>query len=343
MRRPKVTVLMPVYNGECHLRAAIDSILRQSFTDYEFLIIDDGSTDSTPETLASYSDARIRIVRNPKNMGLIATLNKGLDLAQGELIARMDSDDMSLPARLQTQVRFMDGNPHIGLCGSWFATIGGTRRTVRPMTAPGEVKSALLFNSPFAHPTMVMRREVMKKYNLHYSADFVHAEDYELWSRAANYTQMANVPKALLRYREHPSQVSNLHSSVQQEVADRVRISLARMLIPEMSEKEKAIHCAISRFRASGFYSWHRDAEQWLQKLIDANRDKDIYPVAAFSRVIGAQWYRLCVQEAHVDTRLLPVYWQSSLASLRQIGILRCARLLFEGSVGALMTAKAMS
>jgi len=118
MKEPKVTVLMPVYNGEKYLNEAIDSILGQTFKDFKFLIINDGSTDGTADILKSYKDSRIKVTNNEKNIGLTKSLNKGLKMAKSEYIARMDADDISLPTRLQKQVEFMDSHPKVGVCGT---------------------------------------------------------------------------------------------------------------------------------------------------------------------------------------------------------------------------------
>jgi len=136
MVEPKVTVLMPVYNGERYLNEAVDSILGQTFTDFEFLIIDDASTDKTPEILRSYDDPRIRVVTNEENLGLSKSLNKGLALARGEFIARMDADDVSYPYRLQVQHEFMTQHPGAGVIGSWAEYIDRKGEIVHRYRAP---------------------------------------------------------------------------------------------------------------------------------------------------------------------------------------------------------------
>ena len=183
---PKVTVLMPVYNGEQYLREAIDSILSQTFADFDFLIIDDGSTDLSEEIIKTYRDSRIGLVHNGKNRGLINTLNKGLDLSQGEFIARMDCDDISLPTRLQKQLLFMESNSHIGVCGTWVETIGDDPGHIfQYPTDPQKIQSQLLFDSPLAHPSVIMRRSLLDKFHLRYNPQYLHAEDWFFWQRCS--------------------------------------------------------------------------------------------------------------------------------------------------------------
>jgi glycosyltransferase involved in cell wall biosynthesis len=123
IQKSRITVLMPVYNGEKYLREAIDSIFNQTFTDFEFLIVDDGSTDNSVEIINSYQNSRINLVKNDKNEGLVYTLNRGLSLAKGEYIARMDCDDISLPERLKKQIDFLDSNSEIAVVGTWIKVI----------------------------------------------------------------------------------------------------------------------------------------------------------------------------------------------------------------------------
>ena len=153
---PLVTVLMAVYNGEKYLREAIESILDQTYTNFEFLIINDGSSDRTEEIILSYNDKRIRYIKNEQNLKLIASLNKGLDLAKGEFIARMDADDISLPERLEKQINFLEKHPEIGLLGSWVRTLGLTNnRNIIFKQGHNTIRIQLLFNNFFHHPSVV--------------------------------------------------------------------------------------------------------------------------------------------------------------------------------------------
>jgi glycosyltransferase involved in cell wall biosynthesis len=205
---PRVTVLMPAYNCEEYVRDAIDSILNQSFTDFEFLIINDGSTDKTKEIVISYHDTRIRYMENEFNIGIVATLNKGAELARGELIARMDADDVSLPKRLKLQVEFMDNNPEVGVVGTWARLIDKKGSILgRVCKASGKVLEARYWMpSPIIHPSAVIRRPLLLA-NL-YRPHAWHSEDYDLWLRMVKSARINNVQRFLLFYRVHPESVS---------------------------------------------------------------------------------------------------------------------------------------
>lgn len=213
--KPRVTVLMPVYNGEKYLREAMDSILTQTFTDFEFLIINDGSTDRSVEIIVSYNDTRIRLVHNENNLKLVATLNKGLDLARGEYIARMDCDDISLPERLARQVAFMEAHPELGICGTWAKKIDSDGKVLGDFKSPvGEQMDKYIWRpTPIIHPTAVFRNSVIKSFR--YDQNFTDAEDLELWQRVSKVTKLDNLNEYLFLYRVHPQSVTALKRAVQ--------------------------------------------------------------------------------------------------------------------------------
>ena len=292
---PRVTVLMPVYNGETHLREAVGSILGQTYQDYEFLIINDGSTDRSAEIIGSYADPRIRLVDNGTNRGLIATLNSGLVLAHGHYVARMDCDDISLPERLAKQVAFLDSHPEIGICGTWFKKIGtGKGKTVRWETNPASIRCGLLFDSMVGHPTVMIRNELVKKHALHYDAAYKNAEDFELWYRAAQYCDIANLDEVLLLYRMHPAQITQSQSAGQRETAGKVRLMQLRHLGIKPSPEEFAIHQAISTCVVTDLDNLFAQAEEWLCTLKDANDRAGIYPKPEFSLMLMARWLTFC-------------------------------------------------
>lgn len=205
---PTVSVIMPAYNAEKYLREAIDSILGQTFTDFEFIIINDGSTDSTKDIILGYDDPRIIYLENEHNAGICVTLNKGLDAARGRYIARMDSDDISMPERFSKQVEYMDSHPETGVLGTDIEVFGeGIDPYVFTQSYESDLCSAgLLFNSCFAHPTVFMRTELLRMNSLCYEDEYRGLEDLRLWWHIAKVSNLVNLPSPLLRYRMHKSQ-----------------------------------------------------------------------------------------------------------------------------------------
>ncbi|MCX6296973.1 MAG: glycosyltransferase family A protein [Bacteroidetes bacterium] len=218
MNKPRVTVLMPAYNAEKYIKQSIDSILNQSFLDFLFLIIDDGSSDGTENIIRSYNDRRICFVKNETNIGIKETLNKGVMISDTEYIARMDADDIALPKRLEWQLEYMDSNKDIGVSGGHFEFFGHETSIVKMPMKDNEIKAKLFFFSGFCHPTVIMRTEVLKKNNflygnlVNFNDNFGHKilelEDFALWHKLKHVTQFGNVDKVLIKYRKEGQNIS---------------------------------------------------------------------------------------------------------------------------------------
>ncbi|GAB1354787.1 hypothetical protein MASR1M12_35260 [Erysipelotrichia bacterium] len=205
---PEISVVMSVYNSEAWLREAVASILAQTFTDFEFIIINDGSTDGSLDIIESFRDSRIVLV-NQENAGLAAALNRGVQLAKASLIARMDADDVSLPERLRIQVDFMRQNPEIIAVGSAAVYMDESGRDIAPVQMPRSHAEILLAlpESPFIHPTVVFRKEFFFLAQ-GYPVEFLCAQDAVLFNRMAGLGKIANLPECLLRYRIHRGAIS---------------------------------------------------------------------------------------------------------------------------------------
>ena len=205
-KSPAITVLMCIYNGEKYLKEAIDSMISQSFKDYEFSIINDGSTDNSREIILSYNDPRIKLIDNERNVGLARSLNKGIEQARGKYIARMDADDISINDRLLIQASFLDKNPDIGIVGSNIEVIdikGNTLFQKVFFEKPILIKWGMFFGSPIAHPTVMIRSKIFKELGCRYNEEFFVSQDYELWISLFDKVNFANVPKSLLKYRSY--------------------------------------------------------------------------------------------------------------------------------------------
>lgn len=201
---PKISVVLPAYNAAAYVDEAVRSILGQTFRDFEFIIIDDGSTDATASILERYAqlDGRIRLHRQ-ENQGMIAALNRGCRSARGQYIARMDADDISLPRRLERQLEYIERRPQIGILGTWIYNMdqnGSVKSVWRPPTNPKVLAWTHFFGVCVSHHTVLMRREVLEKLDF-YRPDAVHCEDVDLWLRASSITEFGNVPEVLSKYR----------------------------------------------------------------------------------------------------------------------------------------------
>jgi len=206
MPSPEVSIILPVYNTARYLRVAIDSILQQSFSDFELIIINDGSTDDSRNVIRSYTDSRIRYVENETNSGLVHSLNKGIELSRAALIARMDGDDIAMSTRLAKQVRWMNAHPETDLLATRVSLIDGEDQPLpnwkddEEAITPEQILAYLPINNCIAHPSVMARTRLMKEYRYRYSQRL--AEDYDLWLRmGADGKRMEKLDEPLLKHR----------------------------------------------------------------------------------------------------------------------------------------------
>lgn len=233
MHSPRVSVIMPVYNGEKYLKKAIEGILSQTFKDFELIIINDGSNDKTLEIIKSYADSRIRLI-SQENKGIIYSLNRGIAESRGKYIARMDADDISLPERLEKQREFLENNPEYGIIGSTYFIMNqdGAITGVQPVLLYDEdLKNEIIFQTVFGHGTVMMRKNIINWLGGYSdSKNSLHVEDYELWIRIAQKTKIANLPDILYIWRVNPEGISRSKEATQRINAKNIKNSQLRKL-----------------------------------------------------------------------------------------------------------------
>ncbi|HXH19354.1 MAG TPA: glycosyltransferase [Chitinophagales bacterium] len=321
LKIPLVTVLLPVYNAEAHVAEAIQSILSQTFRDFELLIINDGSTDRSLEIIRSFNDARIRAESNESNMKLIATLNKGIDLARGKYIARMDADDVSLPERLQKQVDFMETHSEVGVCGTWFQLFGNSGEIVKYPEKDENIRIMMLYQTPFCHPSIIFRKDVFDKYGIRFLPEFIHAEDYEAWVRLAGLTHFANIPEVLLKYRIHEQSVSAAHQKIQERNTHRIIRRAFEKAGMSISDEEVHLfrEVAYSHFKAEKKFVL--SAEAILVRLLESNRKTKFLPENALEQFVFDLWFHLCYNTTRLGKWVHHVYYHSPLSKLRRMPV----------------------
>lgn len=291
---PRVTVLLPVLDGEAYLREAIDSVLRQTCDDLELLVIDDGSHDRSAEIVSSYADPRVRLRRHERNVGLIPTLNEGLEEARGEYVARIDADDVAHPRRLELQVRHLDAHPDVAALGTGVRNFGEVNNSWTLKIRPPEVRARLLFECAIPHPSVMLRMETLRRHGLRYDPCYPHAEDWGLWIALAERAHLANLPAALLRYRTHPRQVTRTENAAQLRTIRRIyAVQLARIGV-QASEPELDLHQQI----ASGVFAATPDfldrADAWLRRVAGAARALPDGESTALEGEASYRWARVC-------------------------------------------------
>jgi len=280
-QEPLVSIVMPCYNADKYITESIKSVFTQNYTHFEFIIIDDGSTDNSSKLIHAFKDQRIVYVKNQQNKGITYTLNKAIKLAKGKYIARLDADDAMLPERLHAQVNFLEKNPDYGMVGGYHYVIdsyGMPIQKIEPFQNNEELKLNLLFANPFAHPVITMRSDVVKELN--YDRTFKYCEDYDLWFRIAAKHKVKNLPIPLLNYRVHANNSSANNSKLmKQHVLDLLSRELDKMGISHTVD-ELMIHAAISfGYRDKYFNSNERinNLHQWLDKIFTTKKLTENY------------------------------------------------------------------
>ncbi|MDB5123516.1 MAG: hypothetical protein JWP94_1645 [Mucilaginibacter sp.] len=280
-----VSVIMPVYNAEKYLNEAIDSVLRQSFADFEFFIIDDHSTDKSRDIIRSYIDERIIFIEKPVNTGYTDSLNMAIERARGKYIARMDADDICMPDRFAKQFNFMEQHPAVAVCGTWYETMPAGQLVSHP-AGHEDIKLRLLKNSAIGHPTAMMHKSVLTEHKLQYNRELEPAEDYDLWVRILPFGDLANIPEVLLKYREHTGQVSSKKVLKQLMNAGRIRVNLFNQMAgplntADLERAQKIFGVAEIKNNAD-----LQDALNWLVATREINQRSGFFKHAGFSEYI---------------------------------------------------------
>lgn len=293
-----LTVLMPAYNAESTIVESIESVLSQSFTDFEFLIINDGSTDRTVEIVKSYSDKRIRLVTNDENEGLIASLNHGFDIAQGKYIIRQDADDISLANRFRIMVHFMELNKDIVLAGSGYDHWEDGKQVAKAQYSDERFKIRLkhLHQIHLCHGTAIFRTSVFREKGLKFNPEFKHAEDYELFVRVAERFPVANVQQCLYRIKQSGSNVSKVHSAEQAKNSMLIKQRQFEIILNRRVSVEE-----IELFRRIAQYDYPKDIEtlnkvaRLMCEMVVSNTQTEYFKEGELEFYLSELWFHCCL------------------------------------------------
>lgn len=266
----KVTVLMPTYNVAPYVKEAIDSVLHQTFGDFILLVVDDASTDNTLEVVRTIDDPRIRIAAFPNNVGLADNLNRGLDMIDTELMARMDGDDIALPHWLQSEIDYLDAHPEVGVCGGCGQRFGTSQSLIRFPEQHDDIAANMLFECTIIVPTV--RMSVVRQHGLRYRKDAFPAEDYRFWADCLRVTRLHNIPDTLFRYRMHPTQICTARREEQQRKVAQVRRYMLEWLSSDFTEEEKQYYTGSFMAPQIASRQDYNERKAFCQKMIEKNR-----------------------------------------------------------------------
>lgn len=315
---PVISVLMPVLNGGKYIKQSIESVLSQSFNDFELLIIDDASTDDSIKIVNSIKDKRIQIHHNGKRLGLVQTRQRGVAEARGKFIAFMDCDDISLPDRFGDQLNFLDKNRQISLVGSWIKVIDENGKIVgktwKHASYSEIIPSILLFRNCFTQSSVLIKRECLNSYP--FRREFWAAPDYDLWNRLGRIYKLANLAKVLVYYRSYSN---NMSSEVKQEIIEcSSKIQKENLLTIGINptKEELIIHDFLEREQLDVTDVILDKVYLWLSKLIVANEKTAKFDKYFFAKVVENYWFKVCCMGANKGLSIWKRYSETSLSSL---------------------------
>lgn len=284
-----ISVVMPTCNTpKAILAEAIESILTQTYTKFEYIIVDDHTTDKESKAyLDQLSDERIRIIRNETNLGITKSLNVGMRAAKGKYIARMDSDDISLPTRFEKQLAFMEAHPEVIVCGTWYEQFGDKTGVVkREMPDQETMRCSFIYGNIFglSHPSAFFRADMLRENGILYDENLPTAQDYGMWTTCIEYGSIANVEEVLVRYRIHQAQVSVAKRALQIECAARVQNRYLSKLYSDITQERRMQHSA---YCESHYYM--KGMKAWFMQLVRVNEEKRLYDPLTFERFTKEQ------------------------------------------------------
>jgi len=292
MTKNLISVVMSNYNTEdAYLRTAIESVLNQTYENFEFIIVDDCSTNNSLEIIKSYKDERIIVLENEKNIGITKSLNRGLKIAKGEFVARMDADDICLPERFEKKVEFLSRNPEYIACGTAIEIVGGNKEGKiihRNIPDIETFRIYLLFgNYPnIAHPTAMFNHLLLKKYNIEYDERYPLAQDYKMWVNCSKYAPCYNLEDVLFRYRLHNAAVSTAKQQYQKDIAKQIIMEQLQALEISCDEELLEIHRNFLFERKE----YNLKFKKWIKKIIKQNRRFNVYNGYKLKTILWQRW-----------------------------------------------------
>ena len=309
-KNPVVSVVMSVYNAEKYLDAAIRSILEQTYNNFEFIIINDGSNDRSLEIIKKYKNEDDRIVLiSRENRGLISSLNEGIAKARGEYIVRMDADDISLQFRIEKQLQVMEHDKDIVVCGSWINIFGENinEKVARYFEHDKQIKANLLVSCCFAHPSVMIRKDAFTHNNILYDERFKNAEDYHLWTQLAKVGKFYNIPEILLKYRFLETSITRLSDkdcSKRYNVLKDIFKEALKAVDLSINEEDMKVHFIISdNARIKNNKIELKRIKNYFDKILKASENKQVVDLTTLKQVLGRRWlYNLI---CHKDIRAI--------------------------------------
>ncbi len=316
-KQPILSIVMPVYNRENYIKSAIDSILNQTFTRFEFIIINDGSTDKTVEIIQSYNDLRIKLHHNDKNRGIVYSRNHGLQKATGKYIGMFDSDDIALPQKFEKQVNFLEKNPDYAMVGAWVKWIDGdgnlTGKSWKLPAPPQKIPAMMLFRNYFVQSTVVIRHEAIPEGG--YSEGFDIVEDSKMWFDVSLNHKVANIQEYLLHYRMHDDNISDMSEKHVKNSKKLISYILNKIGI-DATDEELDLHLNLKSGKPIKSLQELKKYEKWLYKIYLANKQEKLYDQQIFRKIVFNRWLKACKKAQGLGLKTITKFGTSPLSKL---------------------------
>ena len=322
---------MPVFNGSAYLAEAINSVLAQTLQDWELIVIDDGSSDASASIAQAYTDLRIRLLKNPRNLGLPLTRNRGLDEARGNYVAFLDSDDIALPQRLQQQIDFLEANPGIAAVGASAQPINAQGQVIGPdWRCPGDAtycKARLLFGAYFNTSTFTARSNILQENR--FDPAIALAEDFDLYNRLCNHHCLVNLSQTLIQCRiQHGSNITTTRRHMLREALAGISRRQLGVLGIQPTGRELLIHRHIEWLDMTPSADLLAEVSDWLLRVLRHNQRYAAYDSATLNQVVSERWHAVC--ESALRDGYRPAwlsFYRSSARGKRALGVVGHAKL----------------
>lgn len=306
-----VSVITSAYNCENYISEMIDSILAQTYSDWELILIDDASTDQTWNKILKYTDSRIRKIRNEKNEGLTKNLNKGIRMARGKYIIRIDADDIAFSRRIEKQVQYMENHSDVVLSGCWVKVFGDKSDVWRNNLDSDRLNIHLLFGAVIFHPTFIIRKSILDEKQLYYDEKLKYAQDYNLEYRISKYGRLANIPEVLMKYRVHNKQISTEKLVEQTKCANYTRGMILHELNIILTEQESLIWQKFGLLKSHFMDKCEREIlVSIIEKIVNENKRKEIYKQDMLQSILSRR-FQFYIEQCK----------NATISSSKQIGI----------------------
>lgn len=330
LRKGLISVIMSNYNTpEEYLREAIESVLNQTYSDFEFIIVDDCSTDNSLETICSYKDPRISVIKNEINMGITKSLNRALAVSTGEYVARMDGDDICLPERFQKQIYYLKKHPDTIVCGTWVELFGNgadelkEKKSCKILPEKELLQINLLFGNHLniIHPTAMFNHKLLLDNNITYNENYIFAQDYRMWVECCKKGNLANIPEILFKYRIHNKAVSSDKKSAQTECAKNIMAEQLSWIGLDLPEDWETVHYGF----LTGRKPFDLRYKKWIKTILKHNKKHKVFNHTKFKKVLWNKWTETVYFELSKATGInkiktlitLPLFCYPELVNIR--------------------------